>query len=53
LITCFASQHSLAQQKQESPKKDWREAAKEKLAKMDVLAIPTDHLLNMGLFTKQ
>lgn len=35
------------------PKKDWKDAAKEKLAKMDVSMISTGHLLNMGLFTTQ
>ncbi len=52
-VACFTAPQLFAQQKQEQPKKDWREAAKEKLAKMDISSIPTDHLLNMGLFTKQ
>jgi len=35
------------------PKKDWKEAGQEKLAKMDVSSIKTGHLLNLGLFTKK
>lgn len=35
------------------PKQDWKESGKQKLAKMDVSAIRTDHLLNLGLFSTQ